>query len=755
MRVNRIKDSVQLNSSNRLRWVKSTYILWQYFSWDRRYVSTMLPKNTDPIYTYRMVYSNSNRAVVYKETPTIDPEDVGYASTLYEMDVLGKPVVVVLGKAKHTFIERNIVFYPIYLVDHTRVHSQIGVVEVDKNRVIDITDEDGELYVEQLAPPLLYGFVNETWIDRSGSDAEAFVRKYAQTRVTKGDDETEPAATSVQEKDEHDEVVDVHVPKNKTSAQVERANYVLQDGIFETDPHIRVPADLPEETEEDAKHTRQEYTSSQRDSWIVQFMKNKSFDIHDVESNGDCFFAVVRDAFKQIGKVTTVAALRALVAKEATEDLFQDTRALYTELTGSIREQDQEMRNIKRTIETVMKKRAAKVRDQPDLLQQIMKETEDLKGKFKELRENKRSTQELLSETMGPMETIDTLEKYREFIQTSSYWANAWAISTLERVLRVKFIIFSQRAYTEGNLDGVVECGEIDKQLQTAKHFEPTHYIMTSYSGDHYRLVVYKHKRIFRYHELPYFVKTMVVNKCLEKNAGAFYIIPDFRALQNRLGIDTTEDEVAALDNVPEDEIKDEYDPHIVFMFYEQSAKTAKPGKGTGEKIPTNQRGEFIPLSQFQNWRQILDDSWTQTPFRLDNHRWASVEHYYQGAKFKKQNPEFSLQFSLDSGSEISKDVDLAHTAGSKSGKPTSAKAKAKVKAGMTLRPANIQIDPDFYGERSIQERTLAVRAKFTQNEDAKRMLMATKKALLVHFVRGAEPEPDHILMNVRHSLHL
>jgi len=711
-----------------------------------------------------MVYSNINQAVVYKEDPSIDPEDVGYASTMYEMDVLDKTVLIVLGKAKHTFSERNIVFYPVYLVANRRIKAQIGVVEINAHRVISITDDDGDLDVEQLDAPLLFGFVNATWIDRSGSDADAFVRDYERARAREKEEATKAhedktyyrkeVSGSSGAKDEQDEVVQVHVPKDKTSLQVEKADHTLQDGVFDVDPHVRIPPDLPEETEHEAKTARQEYRDSQRDPWIAKFMKNKQYDIHEVEANGDCFFAVIRDAYKQIGKVTTVSKLRALLAKEATEDIFKETRALYVELTATVRGYDQEMRDIKRNIDTVLKKRAAQVRDQPDLLKQIMKETDELKIKFKEIREQKRSTQELISETMGSMDAVDTLEKYREFIQTSAYWANAWAISTLERLLRVKFVIFSHRAYVEGNLDGVVECGELDRQLQTAKHFEPTHYIMTTFSGDHYRLVTYKSKRIFGYHELPYFVKTMIVNKCLEKNAGAFYIIPDFRALQNRMGIHTDDDtDNAHGDGRDDSEVRDEYDPKVVFMFYENSAKTAKPGKGTGEKIPTEQRGEFIVLSRFPNWRQILDDSWTETHFKLDGHAWASVEHYYQGAKFKKQNPEFSRQFSLDSGSEISKDVDLAQAAGNKSGKPLTAKAKSKVKAGMVLRPANVQIDPDFYGERSVQERAEAVRAKFTQNEDAKQMLLATRKAMLVHFVRGAEAEPDHTLMRVRHML--
>jgi len=43
--------------------------------------------------------------------------------------------------------------------------------------------------------------------------------------------------------------------------------------------------------------------------------------------------------------------------------------------------------------------------------------------------------------------------------------------------------------------------------------------------------------------------------------------------------------------------------------------------------------------------------------------------------------------------------------------------------------------------------------AKFEQNDVLKKMLIKTKKAKLLHFVRGSEPEIDKILMEVRHNI--
>ena len=86
--------------------------------------------------------------------------------------------------------------------------------------------------------------------------------------------------------------------------------------------------------------------------------------------------------------------------------------------------------------------------------------------------------------------------------------------------------------------------------------------------------------------------------------------------------------------------------------------------------------------------------------------------------------------FSIDNtSSEIAKDIDLAVSAGSKNGRANS-KAKGKLKDKDTLlRPKNIDIDPDFYGERSEIEREIALTSKFEQNEDLKGLLLNTKNA--------------------------
>lgn len=186
--------------------------------------------------------------------------------------------------------------------------------------------------------------------------------------------------------------------------------------------------------------------------------------------------------------------------------------------------------------------------------------------------------------------------------------------------------------------------------------------------------------------------------------------------------------------------LKDDlFDPSVVFQFYSKS-RDLEPGKGSGEKIPDDKIPEYEELSKIKNWRKMLSNFY-ESEFTLDDKRWLSVEHYYQGAKFKKENPEFYEQFSLDSGSDISKDTNLAKSAGGKSGKSK----------GKLIRPTNIKIDKDFFlDNRSSNEMKRAQREKYKQNDELKRMLLLTKDAKLTHFSRGSPPIVFNETMELR-----
>lgn len=163
------------------------------------------------------------------------------------------------------------------------------------------------------------------------------------------------------------------------------------------------------------------------------------------------------------------------------------------------------------------------------------------------------------------------------------------------------------------------------------------------------------------------------------------------------------------------------YDPAIQLYFYSGSSNAA-PGKGVREKIPETKMEEYRESLAPFPFRKMFSN-FGVAPFKLDGLHWHTVEHYYQGSKFKRNHPAFYKTFSLESGSELSKDPNMSKAYGGKTGKYK----------GKQARPKTIELDPDFFQGRGEQEMFNAQFAKFTQNGEMREALLATREAQLLH----------------------
>ena len=683
-----------------------------------------------------MVSSKINDAIQYKETKTIDPEDAGYASTLYEMNIHEHPVEFVLGKQKYTYSGKNVLYYPIYLVNDDTIKSQIGVFEIETNHSLNILDKDGDIDLAGFSEPLFFSFVTPAFIQRATVNHKNRTEEIAEESAKEESESVDDHLTIAHKKNNDDEL---SLPR-----ELQTTKKADPHSMFETDTHYKTAAFLPEESEEDADREKLAYKKSSKNQWIEDYMKNNHYDIVETEQNGDCFFAVIREAFKQIGQTTTVEKLRSLVAAELTDSVFQEHLNLYNEFQREIDEYTKELESMKSANELYAKR--ARKNTSKTIRDAIIDETQKLKSQYKAKMTEKKNTEALQTEYVGYMKNIKTIDHFRDYIKTSGFWADAWTISTMERLLNVKFVILSEESYEDGDFAGVLNCGELNRAIEERGIFNPDYYIMTTYSGNHYRLITYKHKRILTFREIPYGLKILAIKKCLEKNAGVYWLIQDFRNAKAAIGISPDAGKPASsLDEEDEgDSSKDSdlYDKDVKLMFHAKSQNKAKPGKGSGEEIPKAKVGEYTDLAKNKDWRRKLDDTWADIVFTEDHHKWASVEHYMQYAKYKKGFPDFAEMFSLDSGSEFSKDPAIARKAG------MCEKIKNKI-----LRPSHVKADPDFDLGRSEEERKRALRAKFSQNEDVKQILLATHRAQLTHYTSGEPAKIDVAMMRARHEL--
>lgn len=653
-----------------------------------------------------MVLSKLNRNVSYAEIKTVDPEDAHKEFDLYEMEIKKVEIIVTIGNIKNTFETKNILYFPLYLIKPSLKAIQIGVYEILADSYI--TGE--ELPLDQLTP-LLYSFVTTDFL------------RINTMNIEKEDANVDTNAEEAVTEAEANKTISNEIPPSRADI------FVLTTGVT-------LPQVLKEETKKAARDIQEKYHMSPTDEWIVKYMQNPHYFTVDNEGGGDCLFATVRDAFSSIMQQTTTNKLRKKLSDEATDEIFFNYKEQYDQYSHSFAKDTEEIKKLE-VRHKELKQRFSEIIDREEQ-KKISLELLKIKEVHDRLIHEKQVTAQIMKEFKF-MKGIDTLDAFKDKIKKCDFWADTWAISTLERILNIKFIIFSGENYRAGDVKNVIQCGQLnDRVLENAGVFRPDFYIMVEHTGSHYKLIGYKKRQIFTFAEIPFTLKERVAEKCMEKNAGAFAIIPEFqkfKADHSKTPSDPSREEEAEFST---NKIRGLYNDDIVFQFYAKSPDKPLPGKGSGEKIPSDRLKEYTTLASIPQWRKKLSTFWVQ-PFVLDNHHWASVEHYYQASKFKKF-PDFYLTFSLDSGTDISKDPLLAKAAGSKSG---------KIKDTL-LRPREVQADPEYSGKKELHA---AQFAKFNQNEDLKTVLLATQGAKLTQYQKGAEPLVADELMLLRDNL--
>lgn len=630
-----------------------------------------------------MVASAIDPTLQYSEIKTVNLNDTKMESDLYQIMILGINLIIAVGSSKQT--NKNITYFPIYLVKSDDSVIQIGVYEFLTTALPKyIHPKNGKLNISNKMAPLLYSFAT--------NDALYSWRKVPDTRI-KPDIPTPPPPP-------------IKRPGVKIPA--------MHSDIFMSGASSHRA--LPEESRADAISTRQKFHFSDKDSWVNSFMQNKHYTIDESEGNDKCFFTAIKDAFSSIGFQTSADKLRHKLSLNISKDIFEKYKQLFIALS--------ELDVKCKTYITQLQARNVELKQMMtktfDRLTQstLIKEGENNLILFNKLKNEKKMIDRYLHEYRF-MKGITTRAEFQKKIRTCSFWAETWAIADVERILNVKFIILMHSEYAQSDVNNVVQCGHPHSGI-----FQPDYYIIMTRSKAEYQLVSYKGRRIMTYIELPYDVKRMITDKCIEYETTGFSTIPEFM----KTTIDTSS--VIFGDNL--------FDDDVIFVIHEHSANNL-PGHGNGEHIPEHLISQYAELSSDAKWRNKLSNEWMQ-PFELDGRRWLTAEHYYQGSKFKKNNPTFYRQFSINSGMEIAKTAELAKSAGRKSG----------IHRGIHYREKSVSRDNGFNKEDAMHT---ALVAKFTQHPDLKDALLNTLNAKIMIHRRGMQSVPAMALMRVRKQL--
>jgi predicted NAD-dependent protein-ADP-ribosyltransferase YbiA (DUF1768 family) len=682
-----------------------------------------------------MVRSKINPDINYREYKQLERDDADYDATLYEIELLGKEVRIAIGRGKTD--KKGVIYYPMYLINtDDRVVKQIGVFEIKPEQASEVLDDDDDLDIDKLPFPLIYSFVSAEMLeaDSRGKNAPSASVVASVVALDEAVNESEP---ELSEK----EAVAEDVTAEEVVKEVDEDANVLRS-------KMKALA-IPPQTKETAEAEHAEYKKQPNQPWIQTHMQNNNFGITDNEGAGDCLFAVIRDAYRTRGKYVEVPELRRKLAAEATEEVFQNYKEQYTMTAESIATTSAEMRRL--ADENAKLKQRLERTTEAKEQQAIILESRRNADQFKRLKSEVALSKQLLQD-FHFMKNVNTLEDFREILKSCAFWADTWAISTLERILRIKLIILSSERFHAGEMGGVLQCGQLnDRVLEDQGTFEPDFYIMTEHTGMHYTLITYKGEALLTFREIPYDIKIMITEKCMERNAGPYNLIPQFRTFrEEELGLKGVEEDQAVRTPVPPASLISSghashaplYDDAIVFQFYSKSMDKPLPGTGSGETIERVDIPKFAELAkETPQWRKMLSNFWeppgddrAKPLFELDGHKWRTLEHYLKGSRFRKENPKHYLNFSLDSDSDLSKSPTLAQTA-------------TKDDKYKDIKP-----DADF-SAREEKELEDAQYAKYSQNSYLADMLLNTRNAKLVHFRRGKPPVVCNELMRVRHRL--
>ena len=644
-----------------------------------------------------MVLSRIKDKINYTEDKAIDNDDKGFNASLYRIQIKELEITIALGDIKYNFIDDGVLFSPIYLIIDAKVGNKIGVYEFNSENLMDLLDTDGDLDIEKLNDPLLYHFVTYEYLkEQLGKDASP-VKDEEEEEVLVFDEDDEDDEDEEEEEEEVSKT-DTESLAQENQEEVERQltgdfEKGIEGDTFNMEDDNNIEGNIETRTADDMAKKR----FRDGKNWVQNFFKRNEYEIIDslyeeigTKKAGDCLFSVIQDALNSIGKEISVQKMRERLSKDLTLEIFEHYKNFYDMFHKEITEDKEKMASLKKTHDG-MRIRASQIKTtNRHEYKKIVENAKKIEETFKNLDRDKKIAEEYLTE-FEFMKNINSLEEMKQFLKTCDFWADTWAISTLEKIFNIKLIILSSENFEKDDLNNILLCGQINDEREFDKNlFKPKYYIIVDHTGQHYKLISWKKKKILTFDDIPYGIRDLIINKCMERNAGKFSLIPKFKKFKQKMI------------NYEEPDIEDDktlYNSKNVLQFYSKSSDKPYPGKGSGEKLDEKSKEKFLPLSKIPAWRKILSN-FAKTPFILDGHHWNGVEWYYQGSKFKNKNPQFYLLFSLDSKSNISQDPVMAKAAGGKTGiynkniiKDDGKKGKEKV----ILRDPSIKMDEDFF----------------------------------------------------------
>lgn len=614
-----------------------------------------------------MVVSKLNNLLNYPENILVDENDIDYESYIYKGNIYGKPILFIFGKGE--LVSNNLVlnqdvdimYINVYLVKNNEIVRKIGIFEILNSEYLNYLDDEGNI---NLSSELGNQMFKTNCIMFSGS--KDFIKKIynldeiKDTIDSETSDDEDLDELDEEDLDEEEELDEEDLDKDLEELQPPSKKLTIQKTLATKEDYIK-------EVEEYKRIGKKP-----GDKWINEYLESKKYDIKDVPGDGNCFFTCFVEAYNShysikddlTGKKLTTQKVRNYLASIADEDLFDFYKNMFSSFSETSQEAGASIAKKKKIHESLKIQigGTSSLQEKQQLVARAKSNIEAIGGAKSILEASNEIKKEF-----DYMAKISNLKEFKEYIKTSEFYADAWAIPKLEAHYNVKFIIFSQSNYEKGDYTNIILCNETEESIQKQGYFDPLMYINVNYSlNNHYDLISHDknyYKSSFDFLELPYIIKLKIAETCMTKGVGIYNLIKDFNDFALEEGtiigkqLSSKEEFSKSVQELKSSEKSDVSDKSLcnqdILIVISSRAAHLEFGRGNHEtistslklaqssknpaKIPEKHRmlqasGELIKI---KDWRKKLDNSWSQDlKLKIDGKDYASVNEYV------KKNPD-------------------------------------------------------------------------------------------------------------------
>ena len=463
-----------------------------------------------------MVVSLLNNNITYPENVDVEPNDIGQKLEMFQLEILNQLITVVIGTHVSFYKDKNVIFYPLYLVSKKQESIKMGVFEIllfDYSQLKGNETAQVDTAIQMFfTEPLLFSFVTNDFLEKYAHREAAIVPL---KQVTK------PIVIENKNKNK---------VKNNNTDVIAPSKYIIPkqvEKILEYDKELSNDL-LPMETADDIA---KKYVELKSPIWIQQLLQNNGFNIVQNEKKM-CILTILVTMFQQNGYITDEQKIKDFIANRINEQVYNQYKESYANYTRQLVEKTKIFALIKKSLKNVggefvkLRTHEEKEKMYPQL-KQLETDQNVLANDVKYFREQLICVQF--------MEKINSVDELRQYIVSNNCYCDEWILQFLERSFNIQFIIVNNitnlgtRVSTKVDKKTNFNQDELFKIIKFRKRNEeynsttvtPFFYVILEQIDNSFYPIRYYKKGFLQFQELPSDLKMLLHQSVHEESVYA------------------------------------------------------------------------------------------------------------------------------------------------------------------------------------------------------------------------------------------